>query len=149
VPTPPDAPLITHLLPRLNPPLITNGIEGGKGRVSNGRGLLERVVARLRQKAVLLSTRELGKVAVAPAENLIAWSKLLNGPANRFNPPRQIPSRNLVPRLEQPDRRTHRVRDAPEEVPVGDVDGRGLHPHEHLVCPCDRLVDVLELKDIG
>src|SRR5436189_6070934 len=99
-----------HLLSRPNPPLITNGIEGGKGRVSNGRGLLEREVARLRQKPVLLSTRVFGKGAVAPAENLIAWLKLLNGPADRFNLSRQIKSRYLMLRLEQADRRTHRVR---------------------------------------
>ena len=138
-----------HLLPRLDLPLIANGIEGGEGRVSDGRGLLKREVGRLRQQVVLFSTRVFGKGAVAPAENLIAWLKLLHAVADRFNLPRQIESRYLVLRLEQPDRRTHRVRDAPEEVPVADIDGRGANAHQHLVFSCDRLVDVLELKDIG
>ena len=97
----------------------------------------------------LLGTRILGKGAVAPAERLIARLELRNAAADRFHLPGQIESGSLVLRLEQPDRRTHRIGDAPENVPVADLDGGGANPHQHLVVFWFRLVEVLEPQDIG
>jgi hypothetical protein len=129
--------------------LIANGIEGGERRVSNGRGLLKCEVRRLCQEVVLTGTRILGEGAVAPAENFVTRLKLLYVAADRLNLPGHVDTRYLAPWLGQSDRRAHDVRRAPEEVPVADIDDRCADANQYLVVCCDRLVDVLELQDIG
>jgi len=128
--------------------LIANGIEGRESRVTDGRGLLERQVGRLRQEVVLWSARILGESALAPAEHLIARSKLLHVSADRLDPARDISSRDLALRLAQADHHAHDVRHAPQEVPVADIDRRGVNAYQHLAVADHRLVDVLALQDI-
>ena len=83
--------------------MIANSIEGGEGGVSNGRGLLEREVGRLRQEVVFSSARILGEGAPAPAEHLVARSKLLHVFADRLDLPGQIESRYPCLGLSGPD----------------------------------------------
>src|SRR5919109_39745 len=129
-------------------PLIANGGEGGERGVSDGRRLLEGEVGRLRQEVVLRGARILGEGAPAPAEHLIARSKLFEVSADRLDLTGDIEPRYRAPRFTQAGHRAHDVRYAPQEVPVADIDGRRPDPYEHMVVLDDRLVDGSELQDV-
>src|SRR6185295_8069151 len=122
--------------------------EGCERGVSDGRRLLEREVRRLRQEVVLRGAGILGEVAPAPAEHLIARSKLLDVSADRLDLTGDIESRHRTPRLTQAGHRADDVRHAPQEMPVADIDGRRADTYEHLVVLHDRLVDGSELQDV-
>ena len=138
-----------HPLPRPHLALIANGGQGGQRGIADRGGLLEREVGRLRKEVVLGGARVFGERALAPAEHIIASTKLLDVPADRLNLPGHIESRYLAPRLEQPDRRAHGVGDPLQEVPVADIDGRCAHADQHLIVLDDRLGDLLEPQDVG
>src|SRR3954454_5404989 len=137
-----------HPVPGLHLPLIANGREGGERGVSNCRRLLEREVGRIRQDGALRSARILGERTPAPAEHLIARSKLLDPASDRLDLPSHIESWYLAPWPPQAGHRAHDVRDPPREVPVADIDGRRPHPYEHLVVLDDRVVDLPEFQDV-
>ena len=95
------------------------------------------------------SARIFSKGASAPAENLIARSKLRHVLADRLDSTRQIESRDVVPWPERPGRNAHDVRRASQQVPVANIDGRCLNANQHLIVACDRPLDVLEFQTSG
>ena len=134
-----------HRLPCLHLPVIANRSEGGSGGVSNRGRLLKREVCRLGEEVGLQSTRIFGEGAPAPAENLIAGPKLLHVCPGELNLAHYVEPRYLALGLEQAGHQAHGVRDAPQEMPVADIDGRCVHAYQHLIVLDHRRVDVSQL----
>jgi hypothetical protein len=132
------------LLPWLNLSRIAKTVEGGESRGRYGSGLLKRGARRFQHELVFSSTSILGAGAVARAEYLIPWLKLLYVSANRLNVPCHIRSHNIVPWFEQPDPRAHEVRNASHDAPVTCMQGSCVNAYQHIIVLDHRLVDLLE-----
>src|SRR5437667_4329239 len=139
------------LLPRPNVSLVTKALKGGDCRHRYCGRLLERQVGRLPDDSNPANGDILGKGPYAHAEDLIAGLKFGHVPANRLDPPRQVPSQNSVlgPGLEQPaQHQAYDVRLASHRVPVTCIDGRRVNAYEHVIVLDGRLRDLSEFEDI-
>ena len=68
---------------------------------------------------------------------------------NCFDRPRHVTSQNLAFRFDQPRKYPYYERGASQKMPVKRIDGRRVHSDQHLVIRDGRLIDILEVKDIG
>src|SRR2546427_12753721 len=92
------------LLPRPNVSLVTQTLHGGRSRHGYRGRLLKCQVDWLPDDSNPANGDILGKGPYAHAEDLIAGLKFGHVPANRLDPPRQVPSQHSIfgPGLEQP-----------------------------------------------
>src|SRR6266851_6859012 len=102
--------------------LIAKQLESCGCGHSDGRGSLEREVGGLHEELILPSARVLGKGTRAPAENLIAGSKLSHVFADCLNCSGDVRSRNPVLWLAQPDCHARDVRLPSHTDQVADMD---------------------------
>src|SRR5439155_16527459 len=136
------------LLSWLDLSVIAQELEGGRSRDPDGGSLLEREIGWLVDQLILGCRRVLREGAIAPSEHLITYSKALHDSANRLDSPGDISSRNAVLWLAQPGREAHDVRHACHQDPVADMDGCGVHTHQHFAVADLRPLDVLRLQDL-
>jgi hypothetical protein len=145
------------LLFRLHVSLIANALECDEPRGGYSRGLLEHETGRLQRQRVFGGRHIFGKgAAVVPlvaadvlAENVITRPKLRDVPANRFNRPGKIRTRNTVAWHTQPGPDdTQEVRHASHHVPDIGMQTIRVNSYQHLIIPDHRLVDLSEFKDI-
>jgi hypothetical protein len=138
-----------RLVPRPDLSFVTKTLEGGDGGDGHGRGLLERQVGRFQHNSLFGSRHILGKgPEVDLAEYLIAWLKLGDVPADRFDPTGHITAQNHTSWFERPSHHAHEIRRTSQEVPVVGADGGRVDSYQHLIIGDHRLVDFLEFKDI-
>ena len=77
-------------------------------------------------------------------EHLITWPEHPDALADRFDPPRHIAAQNPILRLAQPELQAGDVRVAPQDVPVGGVDGGRMNAQKHPVASGLGLAQVLK-----
>src|SRR5574337_1067031 len=132
VPTPPDAPLTRTLCPGWT--------------FARSRSPCRAVTAAMGAAAACSNVRLAGFRATARSCGTVRYSA--NAPA--LPPKTSSPGLNRVTFLPTdstvPAKSTPRL--APQVVPVERVDGRRANPHQELVVPGNRLLDLLEAKDV-
>jgi hypothetical protein len=133
-----------------NLPLVANGLEGGVARDGDGRCLLEGEVRRLGREPVRAGARVLSEGAVAGAKHLVPRPKLGHALAHRLDAPGDIETANgILGRAEPEARDANQVGQPCHQVPDALVDPGCAHLEENLLVANGRLVDLLELQNVG
>ena len=128
-------------------------LQGQDRRLRHGRRFLEGHAGRLRRPGALRGACILGKGAVAVRgqvpEDLITWLHHRDVTADSLDLPGHVQSQAAVPRPAEPGANTREEGLPVEVVEVGGVQGCRADPHEHVVLPDSRRVDVRELEHVG
>ena len=138
------------LLLWLHSSLVTKTLQGRQSGQRYRRRLLERQVGRLQPQRAFRNSCVLGETTrLGIAEDLIAWVKPRHVLADRLDLPCDVASEDSVLWFTQSGLGPHDVGQASHEMPVSGIGGGCTDAHEHLIVFGNRLVDVLELQDIG
>ncbi|RIH75673.1 hypothetical protein Mterra_03957 [Calidithermus terrae] len=142
-----------HLLPGPDPAGVPQPLQRGHGRHRHGRRLLERQARRLQRQGLLLGADVLGQPAEPAAgqvaEHLVPGLEALHVLPHRLDPPRDVGAEDRVLGPEEPEHQPQQARGARQKPPVGRVEGRGVHPDQHLAGLRDGLGHLLELENVG
>ena len=134
-------------MPRLNPAPVAQRLEGSAGGGRYGCRLLESEICRFASEHVLSGKCVLGKGAVAGTEDFVAGLELRHVLADRLDHPCDINTPNTrFGRAEPEADDAHQVGLPRHHVPVADMEASRVDPHEHVVEPDRRLVDLLEFE---
>jgi len=82
------------------------------------------------------------------AEDLIARLELPGLPSDRFDPPRDVLSEDRIPGFEQPAGQAGNERLAPQEMPVGGIEGCRPDLDQDFIVLGNRPFDLLVFKDV-
>ena len=134
VPTPPDAPMISTLLPRLYLPVVAHGLQGGerrrRGRPRPARRRCSPACGRACPPGRRRTRRTSPRQCRTPRR---PTREPGHGLADRLDAACDLPAPDSVLRTAEPvTQQPHRVRQAGHDVPGAPVHAGRVHPQQHL-----------------
>ena len=152
MPTPPDAPIRSTVVPGPTRPASRIARSAVTPATGTAAACSNVQLAGIRATTVLADRRELGEASREPhlREDVVPGGEPRDALADRLDHARDVAAGDhRAARPPEPEPQPHQERVGPHHVPVGRVEPTGVNAHRHLVAGRRRRLDLLEPEHVG